>query len=82
MWSRLFGHSTKQSVRYAQRARSPLLRTALTRIQSTSANQSTWNKGAVLGASALGLTCVYLTSKAFAQNKDSVSIYFVSNLFR
>ena len=54
------------------RANSPLLRKALTRVQSTSANQASWNVGGILGAGALGLTCCYLTSKAFAQSKDNV----------
>lgn len=54
------------------RANSPLLRKALTRVQSTGTNQASWNVGGILGAGALGLTCCYLTSRAFAQSKDTV----------
>lgn len=37
-------------------------------------SRSAWTNGMLLGAGALGLTCAYLTTKAFALNKDPVLI--------
>ena len=78
MWSKLFGCSVKQTARFVNRANSPLLRRALTRVQSTGTNQASWNIGGILGAGALGLTCCYLTSKAFAQSKDNVGCVHIT----
>ena len=64
------------------RANSPLLRRALTRVQSTGTNQASWNIGGILGAGALGLTCCYLTSKAFAQSKDNVGCVRITCVIR
>ena len=73
MWSRYLSNAARQSARFSRRTNSFLTsRMAQARQQSTGANASAWTKGMLFGAGALGVTCAYLTTKAFALNKDSV----------
>ena len=70
MWSRFLSSSCKRSFRFAQR--NAPLRTAQRRFYSNTTSQTAWSSGVLLGAGALGLTCAYLTKKAFALNSDPV----------
>ena len=72
MWSRFLSSSCKRSFRFAQR--NAPLRTAQRRFYSNTTSQTAWNSGVLLGAGALGLTCAYLTKKAFALNSDPVPV--------
>ena len=72
MWSRFISSATRRSTRFARRMNSSLgVGAAQTRSHSS---RSAWTNGMLLGAGALGLTCAYLTTKAFALNKDPVLI--------
>ena len=58
---------------------------AYERFHSTGASQSAWKNGMIVGAGALGLTCAYLTHKAFALSEDPVSeslIFYYQNVYR
>ena len=73
MWNRYFSNAARQASRFSRRLNTPLsMGTYQTRFHANSANSFAWTKGMILGAGALGLTCAYLTKKAFALNTDSV----------
>ena len=70
MWSRFISSAARQSARFARRMNSSVgVRATQTHSHSS---RMAWTHGMLLGAGALGLTCAYLTKKAFALNKDPV----------
>ena len=86
MWSKCFANSFRKTASYARQSNSSIsIRMAYERFHSTGASQSAWKNGMIVGAGALGLTCAYLTHKAFALSEDPVSeslIFCYQNVYR
>lgn len=75
MWSRFLSNSCKRSIRFAQRTtHSSPVKVAQSRFYSNATSQKAWSNGMLLGVGALGLTCAYLTKKAFALSGDPVAV--------
>ena len=50
------------------------MKVAQRRFYSNATSQQAWSSGMLLGVGALGLTCAYLTKKAFALSGDPVAV--------
>jgi hypothetical protein len=78
MWGRVFNQFNRQGARFARQANAPFLsRVVHSGSSSSGATSASWNTGLLVGAGALGITCAYLTTHAFALSQDPVSILYL-----